>query len=77
MRQAGSSFAIATRISAKVIEDLPPNYASDGGGFFSLDVPREALLRMVQDGADEAPGPAELHPRQRRRLPDCLRQPRL
>ena len=56
MRQAGSSFAIATRISAKVIEDLPPNYASDGGGFFSLDVPREALLRMVQDGADEAPG---------------------
>ena len=57
MRQAGSSFAIATRISAKVIEDLPPERVpSDGGGFFALDVPRARLLELMENATHERPG---------------------
>lgn len=57
MRQAGSSFAIATRITAKVIDDLPPNRVpSDGGMFFALDTPREQLLALMDNASHERPG---------------------
>jgi len=56
MRQAGSSFAIATRISARVIEDLPPSRPTDGGGLFAVDMPRAEMLQLLDDAASERPG---------------------
>jgi len=63
MRQAGSSFAIATRISAKVIEHLPPERVpSDGGMFFALDMPRSQLLKLMENATRERPGlPGYIH----------------
>ena len=55
MRQAGSSFGIATRIAAKVF-DVPPSRPTDGGDFFALDVPRTRLLELMDDAARERPG---------------------
>ena len=56
MRQAGSSFAIATRISAKVIEGLPPSRPTDGGDFFAVDMPRLEMLELMDRAAFERPG---------------------
>eukprot|EP01051_Picozoa_sp_SAG22_P013112 SAG22_NODE_1435_length_4424_cov_4.592695_1_plen_596_part_10 len=56
MRQSGSSFAIATRISAKVIEGLPAERPTDGGDFFGLDMPRAELLARLETAADARPG---------------------
>ena len=56
MRQAGSSFAIATRISAKVFDDVPSWKPTDGGDFFPVEVPRARMLEMVDGAADMEPG---------------------
>lgn len=45
MRQAGSSFAIATTITAKVIDDLPPDEPTDGG-----DVRRVGRITATREG---------------------------
>ena len=56
MRQAGSSFAIATRIAAKVIDSVPPTKPTDGGDFFAVEAPRRALLGAIVDATAERPG---------------------
>jgi len=56
MRQAGSSFAIATRISAKVITDLAPSAPVDGGDFFAVDMPRREMLDLMDGAASDLPG---------------------
>jgi len=56
MRQAGSSFAIATRIAAKVIDSVPPSKPTDGGDFFAVDIERLKLLTAIADAPLERPG---------------------
>ena len=55
MRQAGSSFAIATTIAATVF-DVGVGTTTDGGDFFAVDLPRSQLLDMMDDSASERPG---------------------
>ena len=55
MRQAGSSFAIATTIAAKVF-DVGVGTTTDGGDFFAVDLPRSQLLDMMDESASERPG---------------------
>jgi hypothetical protein len=54
MRQAGSSFAIATRITVKVIDDLPQDSPTDGGDFFAVEVPRAQMLGLLRNATHEA-----------------------
>ena len=54
MRQAGSSFAIATRIQVRVIDDLPPTFPTDGGHMFALKLPRKAMIALTDNATREA-----------------------
>ena len=76
MRQAGSSFAIATRLTVKVIDDLPPESPTDGGDFFVVDAPRAALLPMLTNASREAGLLNYIHVNgvaRRLEQPSCLR----
>lgn len=54
MRQAGSSFAIATQITVKMIDDLPAGTPTDGGDFFpSVRVPRTEMLTLLRNATHE------------------------
>ncbi|KAL1510990.1 hypothetical protein AB1Y20_005815 [Prymnesium parvum] len=53
MRQAGSSFAIATRIVVKVIDDFPADVP--------LDLPRVALLDLLDNASHTAGLPGYFH----------------
>ena len=54
MRQAGSSFGIATQITVKMIDDLPAGVPTDGGDFFpSIRVPRTEMLKLLRNATHE------------------------
>lgn len=55
MRQAGSSFGIATRLTVRMIDDLAPGTPTDGGDFFpSIRVPRAEMLALLRNGSTES-----------------------
>ena len=56
MRQAGSSFAIATKVTIKVFDDLPPTVPTDGGDFFPVKLPRSRMLRLLEHAATKPGG---------------------
>jgi len=54
MRQAGSSFGIATQITVKMIDDLAPGTPTDGGDFFpSIRVPRTEMLSLLRNASTD------------------------
>jgi hypothetical protein len=52
MRQAGSSFGIATSITVEPFT-LPPTTPYDGGEMFSVDMPRAELLKLTFNASRE------------------------
>ena len=61
MRRAGSSFAIATKITAETFA-YENGTRLDGGEIFLLDEPRANLLKKLANAANEGPGyPGYVH----------------